>query len=147
MRWIAGEIVEVSAYGARRSLPEDVPWHDTIITSLKFASGAVGKCLVSCGAKVPYAMNLSYYGTKGTVINDKLFLDGIPHVETFMQLPVAIRAEDHTCAEELDHFLDCIETGATPLIDAADGARSVAVCCAVAESIDTGQPAAVQLEF
>jgi predicted dehydrogenase len=146
MRWIAGEIVEVSAYGARRNIPQ-APWYDTIITNVKFASGAVGKCLVSCGAKVPYALNLSYYGTKGTVINNRLFIDGIPHVEQFMQLPVTIRAEDHTCAEELDHFLHCIDSGETPLIDATDGARSVAVCCALAESIELGRPVEVQLDF
>ena len=63
MRWIAGEIVEVSAFGARRNIP-DAPWDDTVIANLRFASGALGKCLVSCGAKVPYAMNLSYYGTR-----------------------------------------------------------------------------------
>ncbi|HCL27802.1 MAG TPA: hypothetical protein DIC52_05130 [Candidatus Latescibacteria bacterium] len=146
MRWIAGEIVEVSAYGARRNIPQ-APWYDTIISSVKFASGAVGKCLVSCGAKAPYAMNLSYYGTKGSVLNDKLFIDGIPHVEQFMALPIDIPPEDHTCAEELEHFLHCLDTGETPLIDATDGARSVAVCCAVAESIESGQPVAVQLEF
>ncbi len=146
MRWIAGEIVEVSAFGARRNIPE-APWHDTVIANLRFASGALGKCLVSCGAKVPYAMNLSYYGTRGSVVNDRLFLDGIPHVEEFMRLPVPIRAEDHTCAEELDHFLDCVESGATPAIDAVEGARSLAVCCAMAESIEAGRPVPVTLDF
>ncbi len=146
MRWIAGEIVEVSAYGANRNIPQ-APWCDTVIANLKFASGAVGKCLVSCGAKIPYAMNFGYYGTKGSVVNDKLFLDGIAHVEDFMRLPVEIRPEDHTCAEELDHFLHCLETGETPLIDAVDGARTVAVCCAVTASIAQGRPMAVELEF
>ena len=64
-----------------------------------------------------------------------------------MQLPVEIRTEDHTCAEQLEHFLACIQTGDKPLIDALDGARSVAVCCAVAESIESGRPVAVQLDF
>lgn len=146
MRWIAGEIVEVSAYGARRNLPR-APWCDTVIAALQFASGAVGKCLVSCGAKAPYALNLSYYGTRGTVTNDRLYLAGIPHVEQYMRLPIEIRPEDHTCAEELDHFLTCLRTGQTPLIDAVDGARSVAVCCAVAESIQRRRPVEVQLDF
>ena len=146
MRWIAGEIVEVSAFGANRNIPA-APWCDTVIANLKFASGALGKCLVSCGAKIPYAMNFGYYGTKGSVLNDQLFIDGIPHVEGFMRLPVEIRTEDHTCAEQLDHFLACIATGDKPLIDALDGARSVAVCCAVAESIESGRSVAVQLDF
>ena len=146
MRWIAGEIIEVSAYGANRNIPQ-APWHDTVIASLKFSSGAVGKCLASCGAKVPYAMNFSYYGTRGSILNNRLFLSGIPHVEDFMQLPVEIHPEDHTCTEELDHFLRCIESGEKPLIDAVEGARSVAVCCAMAESIDSGVPVEVCLDF
>lgn len=146
MRWIAGEIVEVSAYGAKRNIPQ-APWSDTVIASLKFASGAVGKCLVSCGAKIPYALNFSYYGTKGSAINDRLFLDSIAHTEDFMRLPVEIRPEDHTCAEQLDHFLHCLASGTTPRIDAVDGARSVAVCCAITESIATGGPIAVELDF
>lgn len=146
MRWIAGEITEVTAYGANRNIPQ-APWYDTVVAGLKFESGAIGKCLVSCGAKIPYAMNFSYYGTRGSIVNDRLYLDGIPNVEGYMTLPVQIRPEDHTCAQELDHFLDCLETGATPLIDAADGARSVAVCCAIARSIESGRPEPVFLDF
>ena len=146
MRWIAGEIVEVSAYGANRNIPQ-APWHDTVIASLKFASGALGKCLVSCGAKIPYAMNFSYYGTRGSVVNNRLYLDGIPNVETFMDLPITIRPEDHTCAEELHHFLTSIASGEAPLIDAVEGARSVAVCCAITQSIAANRPAPVHLDF
>lgn len=146
MRWIAGEIVEVSAYGVNKNMPQ-APWYDTVITNLKFKSGAVGKCLVSCGAEIPYNLNFSYHGTKGSVVKNKLFIGGIPHVEDFSELPIKIRAEDHTCPQILDHFLTCIEKDQTPLIDAADGARSVAVCCAIIESIETGQPARVFLDF
>ena len=146
MRWIAGEIIEVSAFGANRNIPQ-APWHDTIIACLKFASGAVGKCLTSCGAKAPYAMNFSYYGTGGTVVNDKLYLDGIRNVEKYMRLPIEVRPEDHTCPQQLDHFLQCIESGEPTRIDAVDGARSVAVCCAIVESIETGQSVKVHLDF
>lgn len=146
MRWIAGEIVEVSAYGANRNIPQ-APWYDTVIANLKFASGALGKCLVSCGAEIPYSMNFSYHGTKGSIVKNKLFIGGIPHVETFMDLPIEIRAEDHTCTQELDHFLTCIQQDQKPLIDATDGARSVAVCTAIIESIETNRPAKVFLDF
>ena len=146
MRWIGGEIVEVSAFGGNRNIPR-APWCDTIIANLKFASGALGKCLVSCGAKTPYAMRLNYYGTKGSVVDGRLFLGGIAHVEEAMPLPVDIRPEDHTCAEELAHFLDCIRSGRAPLIDAVEGARSAAVGCAIAHSIELGRPVAVAVDF
>ena len=146
MRWIAGEIVEVSAYGANRNIPE-APWCDTVIAGLKFESGALGKCTVSCGAAIPYTLNFSYHGSKGSVHNNKVFIGGIPHVEGWSDLPVEIRAEDHACPQELDHFLACIERAEKPRIDAADAARSVAVCCAIVESIETHRPATVFLNF
>lgn len=146
MRWIAGEIIEVSAYGTNKNIP-NVPWYDTVITNLKFASGAVGKCLVSCGAEIPYNLNFSYHGTKGSVVKNKLFLGGLPHVDDFSTLPIDITAEDHTCPQVLDHFISCIENDQTPRIDATDGARSVAVCEAIIESIETGKPAQVFLDF
>ncbi len=146
MRWIAGEIVEVFAFGANRNIPS-APWYDTVIASLKFASGAVGKCLVSCGAEIPYNMNFSYHGSKGSIQKNKLYLGGIPHVESFMELPIEIRAEDHTCSRQLDHFLTCIKTGQKPLINATDGARSVAVCCAIAKSLETRRIEEVFLDF
>lgn len=146
MRWIAGEIVEVSAFGTNKNIP-NAPWYDTVITNLKFASGAVGKCLVSCGAEIPYNLNFGYHGTKGSIVKNKLYVGGIPHVDDFSELPIDIRAEDHTCPQVLDHFLTCIEQDNSPLIDAIDGARSVAVCCAIAESLETGKPAHVFLDF
>jgi len=125
----------------------DAPWYDTVIAGLKFESGALGKCLVSCGAEIPYNLNFSYHGTRGSIHNNKLFIGGMPHIEEWSELPIEIRAEDHTCPQELDHFLTCIERSETPLIDAVDGARSVAVCCAIIESIENNRPATVFLDF
>jgi len=146
MRWVAGEIFEVSAYGVNKNIP-NAPWYDTVISNFKFESGAVGKCLVSCGAEIPYDLNFSFHGTKGSIVKNKLFIGGIPHVEDFSELPIEIRAEDHTCGQELNHFIDCITNDNTPLIDAIDGAKSVAVCNAIIESIETGKPAQVYLAF
>jgi predicted dehydrogenase len=146
MRWIAGEIIEVSAYGINKNIP-NAPWYDTVITNLKFASGAIGKCLVSCGAEIPYNLNFSYHGTKGSVAQNKLFIGGIPHVQDFYELPIDIISEDHTCPQVLDHFITCIENDQTPRINAVDGARSVAVCAAIIQSIETDKPAQVFLDF
>jgi predicted dehydrogenase len=138
LRWVVGEIEEVSAYGARRGL-EGVEWDDTVVASLRFRSGALGRCLVSVGAKTPYGFNYSIYGRKGSVRNGDLSLSAVPGPEGWMRMPIAIIPEHHTCAEELDHFLECLKTGAPPLIDARDGAQTVAVCLAIAEACRSGR--------
>jgi predicted dehydrogenase len=138
LRWVAGEIEEVSAYGARRGL-EGVPWDDTVVASLRFRSGALGRCLVSVGAKTPYGFNLAVFGTRGSVRNADLSLASVPGPEGWMRMPIAVIPEHHTCAEELDHFLACLRTGAPPLIDVRDGAKTVAVCLAIAEACRSGR--------
>jgi predicted dehydrogenase len=138
LRWVAGEVDEVSAYGARRGL-EGVAWDDTIVASLRFRSGAVGRCLVSVGAKTPYGFNFAVYGTQGSVRNADLSLASVPGPEGWMRMPIAVIREHHPCAEELDHFLECLRTGAAPLIDVQDGARTVAVCLAIAEACRSGR--------
>jgi predicted dehydrogenase len=142
LRWVVGEIAEVSAYGARRGL-QGVEWDDTIGASLRFKSGAVGRCLVSVGAKTPYGFNYSVYGSKGSVRNGDLYLAAVPGPEGWMRMPITIIPEHHTCAEELDHFLTCLKTGAPPLIDVRDGAQTVAVCLAIAEACRSAQSEAV----
>ncbi len=142
MRWIVGEFEEVSAYGTTKVL-DDVDWYDTVIAMLKFVNGAVGKCLISVGAPRPYAMNFSLYGTEGTVENNRLFLKAFGEGEQFAEMPLPVLGEVHACAEELEHFLDCLDADRPPMIDVRDGARTVAACLAVAESLETGQPAKV----
>jgi predicted dehydrogenase len=138
LRWVAGEIEEVTAYGARRGLT-GVDWDDTVVASLKFRSGALGRCLVSVGAKTPYGFNFGVYGSAGSVRNGDLYLSTVPGPEGWMRMPIAVIREHHTCAEELDHFLTCLKTGATPLIDVRDGAQTVAVCLAIAEACRSGR--------
>jgi predicted dehydrogenase len=138
LRWMAGEIEEVSAYGARRGL-ESVVWDDTVVASLRFASGAVGRCLVSVGGKTPYGFNFAVYGTRGSVRNADLYLTSVPGPEGWMRMPIAVVPEHHTCAEELEHFLACLRTSAPPRIDVRDGAQTVAVCLAIADACRSGR--------
>ena len=41
---------------------------------------------------------------------------------------------------EIEHFVDCIETGAIPLADGHSGMKAVAICRAVKQSSATGMP-------
>jgi predicted dehydrogenase len=68
-------------------------------------------------------------------------------VEKFTKMPFPVLGETHACAEELEHFLDCLDADQPPMIDVRDGARTVAACLAVVESLETGRPAKVVTEF
>ncbi|MDA0747123.1 MAG: Gfo/Idh/MocA family oxidoreductase [bacterium] len=146
MRWIVGELEEVSAYGVTKVL-NDVDWYDTVIASLKFQNGAVGKCLVSVGAPRPYSMTFNLFGTEGTVEENRVYLKEFGEVEAWADMPMPVQGEVHACSEELAHFLGCLDANRSPMIDVRDGARTVAACLAIAESMETGKPVRVVTEF
>lgn len=143
LRWMVGEVEAVHAYGNRQVLKGSAYSHDCIIISLQFANGCVGKVLISGGCQRPYALNLSVYGSQGTLVNDKLFLSKIDHLQDWMHLPLPEEEEYPYYYEEIDHLIHCIKTGQQPLVDAHEGARTVAVCLAADLSLQRGGPVRV----
>jgi UDP-N-acetylglucosamine 3-dehydrogenase len=45
---------------------------------------------------------------------------------------------------ELQHFIDCVETGASPMVTGEDGLKSVEIALAALESIRTGKPVTIR---
>jgi predicted dehydrogenase len=149
---LRSEVVEAHAYSNRiadSGLPED----DTYIMHMKFANGCLGKLLVTAGCRghAPTGGPLSIYGTNGTLWGGKLYRAGAE--------PVDLRADLNDPATdprspfalhwdwETQHFVDCIREGREPVVDAVDGARTVAALVAGIESARTGRPVAVVSDF
>src|SRR6185503_10681848 len=97
-------------------------------------SGATGKVWVTAGIRrrPEHAVRLNAYGDRGSVETDfsniarqYLHRPGrSPNGWTNVRFPVT---RGHPVRDELKHFLDCIAAGRKPLVDAEDGARTVAV--------------------
>lgn len=143
LRWMFGEVACVYAVGVKKSMAEQPFPHDTVLMSLTFTSGMIGKVLVSVGCKRPYQLNFGVYGTRGTLLNNRLFLDKLDGLQDFMEMPLAIPEEFPHYAEEIDHIIDCIMAEERPLVDARDAAQTVAVCIAAIWSIERGGVVAV----
>ena len=144
LRWIVGEVQEVYAVTNKLAL-RDVPFPaDHMLLSLKFANGAIGKVQITIGCRRPYALNLGVYGTKGTLINNRLFTENIPALEDFINLPLPTKAEYQYYDREIDELLMAIKEDREPSVNAADGAGTVAVCLSAIESAKKNQPAIVK---
>ena len=122
LRWYAGEITEVASFSNRIAYPAMT--HDaTMITMLKFESGCVGKVtsLYGCVSPRPINFNLNVYGMKGTIVRDKLCLEGFG--EKWMDIP---EASDpwHDYMPEIDHVLDCIIEGKPALVTPYEAYRT-----------------------
>jgi len=146
LRWVAGEMVEVSAYANHLALT-DWPVDDCVVAIYRFAGGAIGKVLCSIGCVRPYTMRSVFYGTDGTIICDNTSETIQVCSRTrgkgavFEELPVNLSS--HNVHGEVEQFVDCILNDRPVPTDALEGARTVAACLAATDSAGKGQPVRV----
>lgn len=123
LRWYAGDVTEVTAFSNHIAYPE-MAEDASMVAIFKFAGGATGKVTSLYGpcSPMPYGYNLSIYGTKGTVVRDKVSFDGLGH--QWMDIPDTFDPT-HSYVPEVEHFLDCVRTGKKPLVTPEIAANTV----------------------
>ena len=148
-RWLGGDIEEVHAYGNHFNIPVQ-KWEDHIIANVKFKSGAIGRIMNSSGCPRPYNIECEVWGTNGTICGDntkdsaQLALRQTSYHQ-WLNYPKETMAK--AIANEIGHFVDCVLNDKTPLIDGVDGAKTIATCWAVIDSVVTGEAQKARNEF
>ncbi|MBB3039723.1 Gfo/Idh/MocA family oxidoreductase [Hoyosella altamirensis] len=144
-RWIAGEIVEVSAHGSSLSDPAgfaaigDV---DTAVVIVRFENGALGIIDNSRAAGYGYECSTEVVGSKATLRIDNPRRYGyewrtpgtasVPLVEDFEQrYPYAYQAE-------LEAFAQCVQSGEQPRCTGLDALAAFDIAQAAARAWKTG---------
>jgi len=148
-RWLGGDIEQVHAYGNHFNIPQQ-QWEDHIIANVKFQGGAIGRIMNSSGCPRPYDIECEVWGTKGAICGDNTRDEALLALrqtgyKKWIKYPKETMAK--AIANEIGHFVDCVANDKTPLIDGVDGAKTIATCWAVIESIASGQPVQVRNEF
>lgn len=144
IRWIAGDPVEVFAYGTHKLLPQ-AEYDDATIAIMKFDDNLAGKVFVSTGCKRDYTMRTVIYGTKGTIICDNtstsmtLFTTDENGVTKKEPEIVEIEVNNHNATKEFEVFADAIINDKPVSTDAREGAKTVEVCLSIVKSSTTGE--------
>ena len=151
IRWLAGDPVEVFAYGTHKLLPQ-VPYDDATIAVMKFDENTAGKVFVSTGCKRDYTMRTVIYGTKGTIICDNtsdhitLFTVGEDEMAHEPEI-IPVEVNNHNAAREFEVFANAVINGTPVPADAREGAKTVEVCLSIIESSKTGRPVQPDYSF
>jgi len=163
VRWVhPAPVEEVHAVAGRGALHAAHGIDDHVITTLRFADGAVG--CVESGWTLPRAYSdfdtpagwqgagnnrLDVYGAAGFVSNDMALRHqplvafdaragfraaGIRHQ------PVVHGRVQGALRAEIEHFAHCLATGDTPVVGLEDALRAVALVEAAERSLATGRP-------
>lgn len=152
LRWIAGDVIEVTCYAAASHTdaryPADMP--DNFLLTMRFASGALGRILCACGViapPMPVQDNLNVFGTQGSVVGNQVVLDKFQCKPT-LRLSFPPDRPGGNVVRYLKHFEMCLREGRTPLVDAREAARGIAVVEACWQSIRSGgRPVTTQTDI
>jgi len=151
IRWLGGEVVEVSAFSASAKINGDYGYDPNIVASLKFENGAVGKLSTILDARTPYIFNTRIFGTEGTAQNNRVFSPkSYPGSLGYWEFPT-VKPDSgdvthHPFVPEIAHFIECIDNDVESHASIHDTYKSMALCFAIDESAaDGGTPVKVNL--
>lgn len=152
IRYLCGDIVEVMCYkGIFLPRTEQVETEDTALAIFRFKNGSLGKVHCCVGPIVPFTFNFKLYGTRGSVINNRVWLDRIPrfdqagHENDCIELPAAWIPDNvqggisEPWNKLIDHFVDMLVADTTCLNDVDSAYQTSAACFAAIESAEKGK--------
>ena len=142
LRWLLGEPREVFCYAGTASSLE-IDTEDTADLLLKFDYGAVASVHLDYLQRT-YRRSCELIGEDGLIAWDyiaqtvRVYGKEDRRHEVFEESINTDR--NHMFVEELRHFVDCVERGATPLLDATGGRRVLEIALAAKTSAAEGRP-------
>lgn len=129
VRWLAGEVVAVSAVAERLGALE-IDVEDIALVTLRLATGALAHLHLDALQR-SYTRGCKLIGTEGTLVWD--FASGVRHYSArsgeWKSFPI-VPEKDEMYREELRHFLASVGGAARPLPTGGDGKRALEVALA-----------------
>ncbi len=149
LRYLGGEIVEVSAFAGDPKLNLAYDYPPVAVAVVKFANGAVGKLSAVTEGDSPYGFHSRLFGTNGTIQDNRIYSSrNYPGATDYITIPtITPNSGDvthHPFKAEIAHFIQCLDDDVESHASIYDSYRSMAVCFAIDESAALGgQPVVV----
>jgi predicted dehydrogenase len=141
-QFVRSDAVEVFAQAG--NFTGVMEWDPTILTMIRFASGAIGKVGCTLEGNVKYQFNVRLHGPKGTLVNDRFLTNYLPGQTGWAQFPTILpdtpEVTHHPFPPEIDHLVDCIRADRTPLVDIKDAVKTHEIVFAAEQSAASRQP-------
>lgn len=143
VRWLAGEVVEVSAYSAGPTANPDFDYPPITVAALRFGNGAVGKLSSMIEGETPYIFNCRLFGTTMSIENNRVHSSKhYPGTLGYWEFPTVKpdsgEVSHHPFMPEIAHFIECIENNVESHASIHDTYKTMALCFAIDESAAKG---------
>lgn len=119
------------------------------VALVKFSNGVLGKVSVNADCIMPYRFPLRIFGSKGTVMDDRVWSHRFPGQNDWIKLPAVCPdssdVQHHPFQGEVDHFVDCLLADRESHGNLADAVKTHDIIFAALESERTGAPVRLPL--
>jgi predicted dehydrogenase len=161
--WILNDdLREQYSYANNISFPR-YPETDCVISIMQFKRGAVGRVITAFGAAMPQNFKVRIYGTKGSIIENMVFIgerfDRFTHVPkggpkqrlitalirrfplpSFRDFPYYSYDHGPPCIETVRDFLNAVRTGSTPRANVIAGVKAAIASIQQTDAYRYGRP-------
>jgi len=149
VRYFAGEIEEVTAYGCRTWADSEYEFDSNAIAIFKLRNGGIGKVSSSLECKTTYKFNIHLLGEKGAIMNNQLYSHKLPGQTDYATIPTILPdsgdVSHHPFAEEIDDFMQSLRGKTRSRCDFFDAMQTMEACFAIDESLASGRKVSLPL--
>ena len=146
--FLMGDVERVYAEGGTFFTPHRKPQLDCAMFTLRFKSGAIGVVNAGMVSMRGFSFEDFYVANANGVAE---VIGGFDRAETlrysFRNDPETLQEENYpnfdSFRAEIEHFIECIQTGSGPRASGKAGMKAVAICRAVKQSAEIGEPVAL----
>jgi predicted dehydrogenase len=116
---------------------------------VKFDNGVVGKVSVNADCIMPYRFPIRIFGSKGSVFDNRCWSHKFPGQSDWVELPAicpdSSDVQHHPFQGEIDHFVECLQTGCESHCNIEDALKTHEVVFAALQSRQKGAPVKLPL--
>ncbi len=145
--FLMGDVALVYAEGGTFFAQDRKPQIDCAVFTLRFTSGAIGVVNAGMVSMETFSFEDFYVANEKGVAEVTGKFDR-PEILRygFRQYPSVVQQESYPNFDafraEIEHFMECIQTGSEPIASGEAGMKAVAICRAVKKSAEIGVPVA-----
>ncbi len=138
--------------------PQDNTWHEGAppmeydgleVALVKFSNGVLGKVSVNADCIMPYRFPFRIFGSKGSVYDGRVWSPDLTAEQRWMDLPGPLPdssdVRHHPFQGEIDHFVDCIQSGRESFCNLEDACKTHEIVFATLRAYATGKPVTLPL--
>jgi predicted dehydrogenase len=119
------------------------------VALVRFDNGAVGKVSVNADCIMPYRFPVRIFGSKGTVMDNRVWSHKFPGQTDWVELPSILPdssdVRHHPFQGEIDHFVECLQNDRESHCNLEDATRTHEVVFAALRSYETRRPVVLPL--